>query len=140
MKVVFCAFALLWTSVYDVLADPFTDSCMKCICQTEGCEDEIGKCNFDVDSDSCGPYQIKQGYYNDCSGGGNDWQGCAKDMACSETCVKSYMALYGAGCADNPTCETYARIHNGGPNGCNMDGTLDYWARVKDCCQQSGGC
>ena len=41
--------------------------------QIEGCERNLGKCRDDVNSDSCGPYQIKNVYYVDCSkpGSGN---------------------------------------------------------------------
>ena len=35
----------------------------------------------------------------------------------------------------NPTCEDYARIHNGGPNGYTRKATLDYWEKI-----QNAGC
>jgi len=37
-----------------------------CHFQIEGCENNVGKCNWDVNSDSCGPFQIKDVYYIDC--------------------------------------------------------------------------
>ena len=39
-----------------------------------------------------------------------------------------------------PICEDYARIHNGGPNGCNSGSTDEYWSRVSDCCNRVGNC
>ncbi|KAL3886285.1 hypothetical protein ACJMK2_026292 [Sinanodonta woodiana] len=92
-------------------------------------------CVMDVGSLSCGYYQIKLPYYQDCGSPGRDWKTCADDYSCATTCVKNYMARYGphSGCPD--TCETYARIHNGGPNGCNNPNTIPYWHKV-----QSYGC
>ena len=37
-------------------------------------------------------------------------------------------------------CEDYARIHHGGPNGCNSDTTDEYWDVVSACCSSVGGC
>ena len=54
-------------------------------------------------------------------------------MACSQTCVQNYMQRYGTYCTKGrtPTCQDYARIHNGGPNGCNNPNTLSYWRKVQ---------
>jgi len=140
MKQFFCYVLLLSVAVYDVLGGPFTFNCMKCICEVEGCESQVGKCRPDMGSLSCGPYQIKQPYYTDCSYGKSDWQPCTKQMACSENCVKSYMTRYAARCRANPTCEVYARVHNGGPTGCKRSSTIGYWNKVKACCARRGGC
>jgi hypothetical protein len=115
-------------------------NCMKCICEVEGCESKVGSCKLDVGSLSCGPYQIKEPYYNDCYKPGSGWKECTKSMACSETCVQKYMARYALNCKPNPTCETYARVHNGGPLGCRNLATMDYWNTVNACCQRKGGC
>lgn len=118
----------------------FTDQCKKCICEVEGCEKLIGSCNPDVGGTACVPYQIHTEYYQDCTNGGNDWKGCTQQMACSEQCMRDYFKRYISNCGSNPTCEDYARVHNGGPQGCNSDFTLGYWGRVNDCCQKNGGC
>jgi hypothetical protein len=126
----------------------FTTNCMKCICEIEGCRKNVGKCNQDAGSLSCGPYQIKDPYYTDCYSPGRSWQTCTKEMDCSETCVKSYMKRYGKNCTRDrtPTCKDYARIHNGGPTGCRpKTGAFEqnlkaYWDKVKKCCDRIGGC
>lgn len=58
------------------------------------------------------------------------WQSCAKDLACASGCVQAYMRRYAArsGCVSN--CKSYARLHNGGPNGCNRESTLTYWGAI----------
>lgn len=120
----------------------FTDKCMKCICQVESnCNANIG-CRWDVNSDSCGPYQIKEPYWIDCGRPGSDWRSCANNMACAEQCVKAYMSRYGTYCTGGrtPVCQDYARIHNGGPKGCQSSATVGYWDKVKSCCGGQSGC
>ena len=65
-----------------------------------------------------------------------DYETCTKEMACSEQCVRAYLARYAARCTGGrvPTCEDYARVHNGGPEGCQHSDTLSYWQRVARCC------
>jgi len=120
----------------------FTDRCMKCICQVESnCNANIG-CVMDVGSLSCGAYQIKDPYWQDCGRPGTGWQACANTLACSETCVKAYMARYGTYCSNGatPNCETYARVHNGGPLGCRNSATVNYWTKVRTCCGSQTAC
>jgi len=125
---------------FDYVTSNFSYNCMKCICEVEGCENNIGKCNMDVGSLSCGPYQIKNPYWIDCGSPGAGWQECTKYMPCSETCVQKYMQRWAAKCKPNPTCETYSRVHNGGPQGCKNPSTEVYWNKVRACCQRKGGC
>jgi len=67
---------------------------------------------------------------------GVDYRSCTKQMACSEQCVRQYLARYASKCTGGraPTCEDYARVHNGGPEGCRHSDTLSYWQRVERCC------
>ena len=71
-----------------------------------------------------------------------DWMSCTKQMTCSETCLQEYMRKYGTKCTGGlaPTCQDYARIHNGGPRGCTKENTMKFWTKVKQCCDQIGGC
>ena len=57
-------------------------------------------------------------------------------MACSVQCVEAYLQRYTARCTGGraPTCEDNARVHNGGPEGCQHSDTLSYWQRVHQCC------
>nr|UQE85584.1 lysozyme [Tegillarca granosa] len=108
--------------------------CMQCICNLEsGCRPLA--CKWDVNSNSCGYFQIKEVYWTDCGKPGGSLEACAKDLACASKCVQHYMSRYigSSGCAHN--CESYARIHNGGPAGCRHISTLGYWDHI-----QAQGC
>jgi hypothetical protein len=110
------------------------DQCLACICKIEsGCKPL--KCAWDVYSNSCGYYQLKSGYWEDCGSPGGSLEACAADKSCSDKCVRAYMQRYGSRCTGGrtPTCEDYARIHNGGPNGCKSASTIGYWNRVSAC-------
>ncbi|XP_022343938.1 lysozyme 2 [Crassostrea virginica] len=120
-----------------VVYSSISDQCLRCICEVEsGCR-AIG-CHWDVYSNSCGYFQIKQGYWTDCGSPGHSMESCADNYNCASGCVRSYMDHYIKynGCAD--TCESYARMHNGGPNGCKSShhhATDNYWRLV-----QAKGC
>lgn len=110
------------------------DKCLQCICKIEsGCR-PLG-CAWDVNSDSCGYYQLKQVYWIDCGKPGGSLAACSKDKACSEKCVRAYMTRYASKCTGGrtPTCQDYARIHNGGPTGCTKAATVGYWNKVAAC-------
>jgi len=122
--------------------DAISNNCLKCICQIEsGCNPRQG-CGMDVGSLSCGPYQIKKGYWEDCNSLGNGYQQCTTDMTCSENCVMRYMNRYATSkrLGRTPTCQDYARIHNGGPKGYTKSATVGYWNKVSRCCASRGGC
>ncbi|XP_046340624.1 lysozyme 3-like [Haliotis rufescens] len=109
-----------------------SSSCLHAICVVEsGCQ-PLG-CKYDVNGNACGYYQIHTGYYSDCGSPGSSWQACAKDKSCADSCVRAYMNRYGTYCTGGrtPTCEDYARIHNGGPKGCVHSNTLGYWHKVQ---------
>ena len=114
--------------------DLVSPKCMDCICQVESHCHPIG-CRMDVGSLSCGPFQIKKGYWTDCGSPGGDYETCTRDYTCSYNCVQRYMARYikFSGCLKN--CESYARIHNGGPRGCTNPNTMGYWKKM-----ESKGC
>jgi len=121
-------------------SEAITQKCIDCICQIESqCNENIG-CVMDVGSLSCGAYQIKEPYWEDCGRPGGDWQSCAKTKTCSVTCINAYMDRYATECTGGrtPTCQDYARIHNGGPTGCKETSTEGYWGKISACC--GGGC
>uniref|UniRef100_A0A914VQT7 lysozyme n=1 Tax=Plectus sambesii TaxID=2011161 RepID=A0A914VQT7_9BILA len=115
----------------------FGDTCLHCICLHEsGCK-PIG-CHMDVGSLSCGYYQIKWPYYEDCGQPGGQgqaaWQKCADDYNCATGCVNAYVNRYKGNCAGVGACQQMSRLHNGGPNGCHVSGTLGYWSVIQKCC------
>ncbi|XP_071944180.1 lysozyme-like [Antedon mediterranea] len=149
-----CVIIMQSTSACNVTPDPdpdpifttvsipttVTEDCMKCICQVESnCAIPNPVCKNDVGSLSCGPYQIKENYYEDAQREGEnlgpDWKSCTKTFECSERCVQGYMARYAIErrIGHDPKCEDFARIHNGGPNGYKKDSTKGYWQKVKKC-------
>ncbi|OWF49893.1 lysozyme-like [Mizuhopecten yessoensis] len=104
--------------------------CLSCICQLEsGCK-PLG-CHLDEGTDSCGYFQIKEVYWLDCGKPGGSLEACAADMQCSSSCIQQYMHRYigYSRCVHN--CESYARIHNGGPAGCHHSNTLHYWNNIQ---------
>ncbi|CAJ0579704.1 unnamed protein product, partial [Mesorhabditis spiculigera] len=135
---------MLRFAIFAVLvAAAVADTCIHCICLHEsGCK-PLG-CRMDVGSLSCGYYQIKLPYYEDCgqpgkkSGESTDaaWKRCSDDLNCATTCVQNYYNRYKGGCSTYGfgTCEQMSRLHNGGPAGCRNSGTLGYWNVIKSCC------
>ncbi|CAJ0601928.1 unnamed protein product [Cylicocyclus nassatus] len=121
----------------------YADTCIHCICLHEsGCK-PIG-CNMDVGSLSCGYYQIKLPYYEDCGTPGRKsgedvttaWKRCADDYNCATQCVNAYVNRYKGGCSSTGegACQVMSRLHNGGPSGCKISGTVGYWNVIQKCC------
>ncbi len=118
---------------------PVPSSCLNCICNLESnCITPSPLCHPDPVRESCGLYQIQQPYFTDAqpyANIGNDFQSCAGGRACSEKAVQGYMTRYATQgrLGHAPTCQDFARIHNGGPNGYSNSNTLGYWNRMKTC-------
>lgn len=110
------------------------DQCLECICEIESNCSPL-PCAMDVGSISCGYYQIKNVYWIDCGSPGASYESCAEDQICSKKCVRAYMNRFATLCTGGrtPTCEDYARIHNGGPQGCKSSSTIGYWNKVATC-------
>ncbi|XP_053398173.1 lysozyme-like [Mercenaria mercenaria] len=96
-------------------------------------------CRFDINGDACGYFQIHYAYYIDCHKPKPGWEKCSKDYNCASRCVRAYMARYKNLSYAGTNCESYARLHNGGPSGANKqitsppiyDSTTPYWKKVK---------
>uniref|UniRef100_A0A915P5Q3 lysozyme n=1 Tax=Meloidogyne floridensis TaxID=298350 RepID=A0A915P5Q3_9BILA len=134
---------IIFIIFYSILEYSSADEakCLKCICNHEsGCKPL--KCHWDVNSLSCGYFQIKLPYYKDCgspmrkSGESIDsaWKRCSSDYQCSLKCVQAYIKRYQGKCPANMNaCEKMSRVHNGGPGGCRSSSTNGYWAAIKKC-------
>ncbi len=132
LKNMWIIFGLLFLAI--IVNGNIDNKCLACICQVESnCSPK--KCAWDVNSLSCGYYQLKENYWIDCGSPGESFEACAADKDCSEECVYAYMDRYATRCTNGrePTCEDYARIHNGGPQGCKRSSTDGYWKRVSAC-------
>ncbi|XP_060068258.1 lysozyme-like [Ylistrum balloti] len=104
--------------------------CLDCIChQSSGCKP--ARCEWEVFAPACGYFQLMEGYWRDCGMPGGSLDACAFDLKCSSKCVQQYMSRYIShnGCPHN--CESYARIHAGGPAGCTHSSTLHYWREIE---------
>ncbi|XP_046861210.1 lysozyme 3-like [Xenia sp. Carnegie-2017] len=109
-----------------------SSTCLRCICNVEsGCRTSV-RCGDN--GRSCGPYQIQYGYWTDASSPGRGYRQCVDTFFCAETTIQNYMNRYAtyARLGHNPTCEDYARIHNGGPNGYRSSSTLGYWQKIRN--------
>ncbi|KAK0407684.1 hypothetical protein QR680_003529 [Steinernema hermaphroditum] len=124
-----------------LVASAMADSCLHCICLHEsGCK-PIG-CHMDVGSLSCGYYQIKMPYYEDCGQPGKRagestetaWKRCADDYSCATQCVQNYINRYSRFCEGVGSCQRMSRLHNGGPSGCKYSSTEGYWNAIHSCC------
>ncbi|VDO61687.1 unnamed protein product [Heligmosomoides polygyrus] len=53
----------------------------------------------------------------------------------SSTTESSYVNPYKYRCSSigAHSCQAMARLHNGGPSGCQKSNTLSYWNRIKAC-------
>ncbi|CAG0889717.1 unnamed protein product [Darwinula stevensoni] len=115
--------------------------CLECIRKIEN--GTVGECTKDANGTvlSCGPFRIGEEYWKICSNGGKnndtvtcsmtitksvpldkDWQTCAKQLACSETCVRNYMSLQDTvptGGNRFVTCPNIACLHREGPKRCS---------------------
>nr|XP_022303900.1 lysozyme 1-like [Crassostrea virginica] len=111
-----------------------SQQCLMCICNEEsGCSPN--ECHWDVNAESCGYFQIKRRYWVRCRMQGGDWKRCANNLLCSSRCVQRYVARYYPRSGCSSSCQTFARIHKGGFQGCRYSNNADYWSRV-----QAQGC
>ncbi|TKR69498.1 hypothetical protein L596_021649 [Steinernema carpocapsae] len=124
-----------------IVGSTVASSCLHCICLHEsGCK-PIG-CRMDMGSYSCGYYQIKLPYYEDCGQVGRRsgesleaaWKRCSNDYNCATQCVEKYIHRYSRHCKGVGECERMSRLHNGGPSGCRHSSTVGYWNFIHRCC------
>ena len=106
-------------------------TCLKCICLVEsGCQ----QVPCGLPGAPCGPFQIDQRYWIEGGRKGGNWQNCVQNFQCAEDTVRGYMQRWATPqrLRRVPTCEDYARIHDGGPDGPFSRSTLAYWQDIQD--------
>ncbi|CAH1787009.1 unnamed protein product [Owenia fusiformis] len=119
----------------DVILGQPDEVCLACICQTEGCERNLGRCEQDSAGEwRCGPFNIGEAYWTDCGRLQGEFRTCTMTMECSQQCVLNYMAKYNMTCGHGEkTCEQYAKLHHhGSGGGCNKTDS-SYWREVERC-------
>ncbi|CAD5218229.1 unnamed protein product [Bursaphelenchus okinawaensis] len=62
------------------------------------------------------------------------WMKCAENFECASNCIKHVATRFRLKCYGKSDCETIARIHDGGANGCRTGVTTPYWEAVKEIC------
>ncbi|RWS30551.1 Destabilase-like protein [Leptotrombidium deliense] len=117
-------------------------NCMACICEASSRCDENILCSNDIGTKVCGPYQISFTYWTEAGrpgyrGSGGDYEGCANEKSCAETCVQSYVNKWAIDCNGDGVidCLDYAAIHKAGPQQCNDRQFLQshYWTEFQTC-------
>ncbi|XP_067942587.1 lysozyme-like [Watersipora subatra] len=134
----FVVLATLAVTLAKSISAGITDACISCLAKVE-----LGNpnaCNEDQGSPSCGVYQIKLPYWQDCYEPGNSLEECAFNEQCAKDCVRDYTSRYAHLCKeqldkDRLSCEDYGRMHNGGgPSGCRGTWTLHYVDLMRNKC------
>ncbi|XP_045192018.2 lysozyme-like [Mercenaria mercenaria] len=151
-----CLYLVMNTGQAGVIDNPVSPMCLSCICKvaTTACVD-VG-CSVDRGGYACGYYQIRYEYYIDCYKPEPDsgcqglteeqcWMKCSRDKNCAERCIQAYMLRYRNKNGAGSDCESYTRLHAGGPFGAAKwstywyNRTTSYWnrARVYGCLSDS---
>ncbi|CAD6193529.1 unnamed protein product [Caenorhabditis auriculariae] len=117
-------------------------ACLMAMCEADsGCV-PIG-CSIDhFDRIGCGYFRLNIYQFRQCYQPGmkdvddeeSAWIRCAEDYECSSQCIKTLGSRFRVKCYGKNDCETLARIHDGGANGCRDRKTIGYWKRVRDNC------
>uniref|UniRef100_A0A914KHA8 lysozyme n=4 Tax=Meloidogyne TaxID=189290 RepID=A0A914KHA8_MELIC len=116
--------------------------CMKAMCLADsGC---IQKgCSRDVfDRLGCGYFRMNIWQFKQCYEPGRQigedsesaWIRCSEDYECASKCIVQVASRFRLKCYGKSDCETIARLHDGGANGCRTGDTLPYWVTVKSFC------
>ena len=81
-----------------------------------------------------GPFQIHPAYWMDALAAqpeiGGDYQDC-RTLDYARRIVAAYIQRYAPTAWRKGDAEVIARVHNGGPNGAELPGTLGYWELVR---------
>uniref|UniRef100_A0A914DMA2 lysozyme n=1 Tax=Acrobeloides nanus TaxID=290746 RepID=A0A914DMA2_9BILA len=133
------------SAIFNVEDIEFDSDCMKAMCDvdSEGCvqkgcaRDAFGRLG-------CGYFRMNIWQFKQCYEPGriigedteDAWVRCSEDYECASKCIKQVASRFRFKCYGKNDCETIARIHDGGANGCRTGLTLKYWEDVKAKCPQ----
>ncbi|KAK6747263.1 hypothetical protein RB195_000460 [Necator americanus] len=140
-----CVFAVLCGYVQSLLMFDRVDSenaCLLAMCDADsGCVPK--GCSIDQNKRiGCGYFRLNIYQFKQCYQPGKKededeeiaWINCAEDYHCSAECIRVLGSRYRVKCYGKSDCETLARIHDGGANGCRDRNTAYYWKKVGDIC------
>lgn len=121
--------------------------CLRCICEVETkCTVPRNICHQASGVQYCGPYNINRAVWVDAqlkdpSIAQVNFRDCAATFECSERIMEAYMRRYAtvSTLSHQPSCEDFARIHRGGPNGFRSPDATRYWAAVYNCMRTTPG-
>ena len=115
-----------------ICVNPQLERTLNAICAVES---KNGRDTHDGDGGAAiGPYQIHRAYWVD----GTLFLGVrwpysdARDPAKARMVVRAYLEHYQRGSGYPATPETWARLHNGGPDGPRKATTRGYWYKVSE--------
>ncbi|KAI6206670.1 Destabilase family-containing protein [Aphelenchoides besseyi] len=134
---------LLTHAFFNIDTIAFDSDCMKAMCIADsGCV-RTG-CATDVFGRlGCGFFRMNIWQFKQCYEPGrrigedseDAWIRCAEDYECASNCIKHVATRFRLKCYGKSDCETIARIHDGGANGCRTGDTTPYWMAVKALCE-----
>ncbi|KAK5970313.1 Invertebrate LYSozyme [Trichostrongylus colubriformis] len=118
------------------------NACLLAMCDADsGCVPK--GCSIDQNNRiGCGYFRLNIYQFRQCYQPGKKededeevaWINCAEDYGCSSECIRVLGSRFRVKCYGKSDCETLARIHDGGANGCRDRNTAYYWKRVGDIC------
>uniref|UniRef100_A0A7E4ZT56 lysozyme n=1 Tax=Panagrellus redivivus TaxID=6233 RepID=A0A7E4ZT56_PANRE len=117
----------------------FDSDCMKAMCYADS-ECEQKGCSRDYNGRmGCGFFRMNIYQFKQCYEPGREigedsedaWMRCSENYECSSKCIKMIASRFKLKCYGKSDCETIARIHDGGANGCRTGLTLRYWNTVQ---------
>ncbi|CAI5447456.1 unnamed protein product [Caenorhabditis angaria] len=118
-----------------------TSPCLIAMCYEDSDCVPVG-CDVDVYGRiGCGYFRLNKYQYQQCYmpdrgelSEEDGWMRCAHSYECSATCIKTVAARFRVKCYAKSVCETIARLHDGGANGCRDRRTIEYWKKVESRC------
>uniref|UniRef100_A0AC34Q9C2 Lysozyme n=1 Tax=Panagrolaimus sp. JU765 TaxID=591449 RepID=A0AC34Q9C2_9BILA len=121
----------------------FDSDCMKAMCQADSECIQKGCARDDFGRLGCGYFRMNIWQFKQCYEPGRDigedsedaWIRCSESYECASKCIKMIASRFRLKCYGKSDCETIARIHDGGANGCRTGLTLKYWESVRSYCK-----
>uniref|UniRef100_A0A915EA99 lysozyme n=1 Tax=Ditylenchus dipsaci TaxID=166011 RepID=A0A915EA99_9BILA len=120
----------------------FDSDCMKAMCHADSTCVQKGCARDFFGRMGCGYFRMNIWQFKQCyepgrqigEESGTAWIRCSENYECASKCIKQVASRFRLKCYGKSDCETIARIHDGGANGCRTGETLPYWLAVRSMC------